>query len=152
MLIRKTVFSTLILIILSGCSPQNSPKLGQMGGLVLGGATGGFIGSTIGKGRGRVLATAVGAVLGGALGSFIGSQLDPKEQQEVKDSTVHALESGETQTWKSSKKNAKCMVRPAAIDSKGCREYKTIVMIDGKKEEAYGRACKDEFGEWRIES
>ncbi|PPE05337.1 glycine zipper 2TM domain-containing protein [Holospora curviuscula] len=152
MIIKKAWVFTLMVVGLLGCDPQNSPKLGQMGGLILGGATGGFLGSTIGKGRGRVIATAVGAVLGGALGSMIGSQLDPKEQREVKNSTVYALESGQVQTWKSSTKNARCMVQPSVIDSTGCREYKTIVIIDGRRQEAYGRACKDEFGQWRIEN
>ena len=152
MSIKKVLFFSLIMLSVSGCDPQSYPKLGQMGGLVLGGATGGFLGSTIGKGRGRVVATLLGAVLGSALGSMIGARLDPKEQREVQDSTLYALESGEAQTWKSSSKNVRCIVRPQPLDARGCREYKTVIIIDGKREEAYGRACKDEFGHWQIQS
>lgn len=149
---KKIIVYTIVFGSIAGCDPKSPPKWGQMGGTLLGGATGGYIGSTIGGGRGRVVSTAVGAVLGAALGNFIGSQLDPSEQKEIHDSTVYALDSGESQTWRSSTKSAKCVVRPGNTDQRGCREYKTTIIIDGKKQEAYGRACKDEFGQWKIQN
>ena len=139
-----------MLSLLSGCG-KDGPGIGQIGGAVLGGATGGYLGSTIGGGRGRVLATALGAVLGTVAGSQLGSYFDKKEQAEMEDTTVDAFDSGSSRTWTSNKHNAKYMVRPGRVDQHGCREYKTIIWIDGKRQEAYGRACKDEFGQWRIE-
>jgi surface antigen len=147
---KKTLVGVLVLPLLSGCG-KDGPGIGQIGGAVLGGATGGYVGSTIGGGRGRVIATALGAVLGTVAGSQLGAYFDKKEQTEIEDTTLDAFDSGASRTWKSSKHNAKYMVRPGRLDDSGCREYKTVILIDGKRQEAYGRACKDEFGQWRIE-
>jgi len=150
MTLKRTFVWILVLPMLSGCG-KDGPGMGQIGGAVLGGATGGYVGSTIGGGRGRVIATALGAVLGTVAGSQLGAYFDKKEQTEMEDTTLDAFDSGNARTWKSSKRNAKYMVRPGQLDNYGCREYKTIIWIDGKRQEAYGRACKDEFGQWCIE-
>lgn len=60
----------LVSITLMGCATR------QQTGTLLGGVTGGLIGSQIGSGSGRVVATGVGAVAGGLVGGEIGRSSD----------------------------------------------------------------------------
>ena len=78
----------LIAILATGCE---NPK--QAIGTVGGGALGAWAGSTIGKGRGNVVATAVGAVAGALAGGYIGGQLDQKDRMEADRAHQRALES-----------------------------------------------------------
>jgi hypothetical protein len=38
-----------------------------------------------------------------------------------------------------------------AASSDGCREYTHTVIIDGKEQQAYGRACPQPDGSWRVD-
>lgn len=69
---NMAVLTAVIGIALAGCQTLDNP--GQLGLGLLGGATGGYGGSLVGKGRGKLAATAGGAVLGTLLGGFIGNR------------------------------------------------------------------------------
>lgn len=58
---------------LSGCA-NYGPN--QTGGMLIGGAAGGLLGSTIGGGTGRMVATGVGAVGGAMVGGTVGQSMD----------------------------------------------------------------------------
>ena len=58
-------------IVLSGCFATN-----QQGGTLIGGATGGLLGSQFGKGTGQLVATGLGVLAGAMSGSAVGQHMD----------------------------------------------------------------------------
>ncbi len=139
-------------LLLSGC--QN-PK--QTGGAILGTVAGGVLGSNVGKGKGRLAATAVGAVAGAIVGSEIGKSLDNIDRMAMRRTTQTALEkskSGQVSTWSNpdSGNSGTITARPAYKNQAGryCREYQQTVTIGGQTESAYGTACRQPDGTWKI--
>ena len=39
---------------------------------------------------------------------------------------------------------------PPGLDADGCREYTQTIRIDGEEQQAFGRACMQQDGSWRI--
>lgn len=66
---------------LSACVTNQTGPKEQLGG-ILGAAAGGYLGSTMGKGDGRLAATAAGAVIGGIIGSDLGRSSDAANSQD----------------------------------------------------------------------
>jgi len=129
----------------------------QKVGAVLGGVAGGLLGSKIGGGSGRLAATAGGAVLGVLLGSEIGKSLDRADRIYASRTTQGALESnrsGVTSTWSNpdSGHSGTVTPQPAYQTSSGdyCREYQQQITVGGRTETAYGTACRQPDGSWKI--
>jgi len=147
----------LILTLLSGCA--NLPASNQTQGTVAGGAIGALIGSTIGDGRGAIVATAVGAVGGALIGSNIGKRLDSNDKYAMNKATYSALENSKANTktqWKNPDSGNAGSVTPTSTiemaDGSFCREYTSMVEVGGKSETAYGTACRQDDGSWQIAS
>ena len=141
---------------LAACE-QQGPKqtIGTLGGAALGG----LAGSQIGSGSGQLAATAVGVLLGAFVGSEVGKSLDKADQAYAAQTTGQALESnptGQQSTWTHPDSGNSGSVTPVrtTYDDAGrpCREYQQTVTVGGKTETAYGTACRDENGDWRIVS
>lgn len=139
-------------LLLSGC--QN-PK--ETGGAILGSVAGGVLGSNVGKGKGQLVATAVGAVAGAMVGAEIGKSLDRADRLAMERTTQGALEkskSGQVSTWRNpdSGNSGTITARPAFKSKSGqyCREYQQTVTVGGKTESAYGTACRQPDGSWKI--
>lgn len=154
---EKITLSLLTLILLSGCA--NLPASNQTQGTVAGGAIGAILGSTIGDGRGAVIATAVGAVGGALVGSHIGKRLDQRDQTAMKKATYSALENSKTETktmWENHDSGNTGTVTPTRTfemaDGSYCREYTSMVEVAGESETAYGTACRQDDGSWKIAS
>lgn len=142
---------------LMACAQDSGPK--EKGGTVIGAIAGGLLGSTIGKGSGKVIAVGVGAVLGGIIGSEVGKSLDRADRAYMHRTTQQSLEtqrSGQTSTWENpdSKHSGTVTPQPAyrGDDGRTCREFQQTVTIDGRSERAYGRACRQSDGSWKIVS
>jgi surface antigen len=139
-----------------GCAldPQGAPKqtVGTLGGAV----AGGLLGAQVGGGRGQLIATATGAVLGAWLGSEIGSSLDRADQLHAERATYQALEhnpSNQPARWEnpdSGHYGTVTPVRTYETAGRTCREFEHDVWIDGRREIAYGQACRDPDGRWQI--
>lgn len=133
---------------------QNNPK--TTAGTVLGGVGGAVLGSQFGKGTGQIAATAAGTLLGAWIGSEIGSSLDAADQQRMMSAQrqAYAAPVGETIAWSNPESGHSGTVTPVreGTSSRGsyCREYRTTVDIDGRREQAYGTACQQPDGTWRI--
>lgn len=133
---------------------QNNPK--QTAGTVLGGIGGAVVGSQFGKGTGQIAATAAGTLLGAFVGSEIGSSLDKADKMEAERAhqTAMAAPVGDTIRWNnpdSGHSGTVTTVKDGRTDSgRYCREYKTTVQIDGRDEVAYGQACQQPDGTWRV--
>ena len=143
-----------IAVALIGCEGYG-PK--QTGGAVIGGAAGGLLGSQIGHGSGRLAATAAGALLGALAGSSVGQSLDRADQMYASRSTQTALERapvGTATTWTNPDSGHSGTVTPVrtyqTAGGQYCREYQQSVTVNGQSQSAYGTACRQPDGSWKI--
>ena len=160
MIIKKFCALVTVGAMLVGCAegPDGQYGVNKQGvGTILGGATGAVIGSQIGGGSGRVAAIAAGTLLGAAVGSGIGASLDKVDQQYYSRTTTSALESarsGQTVAWQNPDSGNYGTVTPTnTFKNDGgqyCREYTQTVTVGGKKQQAYGVACREPDGSWRV--
>lgn len=142
------------LVMLTGCQNTGSKELiGTLGGAGLGG----LAGSQIGKGDGQLVAVAVGTLGGALLGNSIGKNLDEVDQMMAAKSQQRALEGGPSNKpmrWKNPDTgNAGAITpKPAYQNEAGqyCREFQQEVTVGGKTEQAYGKACRQPDGSWKI--
>lgn len=139
---------------LAACSGDNQK---QTAGTVLGGVAGGVLGSTIGSGTGRTVATVAGAAIGALAGGAIGASLDEQDRARAQRTTQQTLEqapTGETNTWRNPDSGNRGSTTPTRTftnaEGQPCREYTSTVTVEGKQQQAYGTACRDESGNWRI--
>ena len=129
----------------------------QTGGAILGGIAGGLLGAQVGGGKGKLAATAVGTLLGVFVGSEIGKSLDRADQVYARRTAQGALESnpvGQASTWNNPDSGHSGTVTPVktyqTAQGEQCREYQQTVTIGGRTETAYGRACRQPDGNWKI--
>jgi surface antigen len=126
-------------------------------GTLLGAAVGGLIGSQIGGGTGNKIAIGAGVLAGGLLGNHLGSQLDCQDQQYHADTAQHALETqrtGTSSSWVNPDTGHTGTFTPTRTfqtnDGTNCREFTQTVSVNGRDETAYGTACRQSDGSWRI--
>lgn len=145
------VIITVSALVLAGCE---SVLTRQDQGALLGGAAGAAIGHNFGSGSGKVLATFAGAVLGVIAGSRVGARLDGYDELQAQ----RALEynkTGDTLAWTNPDSEKEVEFTPTHTfqdpdSGRYCREYTTAVNVGGQTEEAYGTACRQPDGSWRI--
>ena len=147
----------LLVSVLTGCA--NLPASNQTQGTVAGGAIGAILGSTVGDGRGKVWATAAGAIGGALAGSHIGKRLDTRDHQAMNNAAYSALETKKSNTkatWSNPDSGNAGSVTPTntieMADGSYCREYTSMVEVGGESETAYGTACRQDDGSWKITS
>lgn len=140
--------------LLAACQ-DTGPKQGI--GTLLGAAGGGLAGAQIGKGSGQLAAVAAGVLLGGFLGSEVGKSLDRADQAYMSRTTQQTLETaptGRTSSWRNpdSGNYGTITPQPAFQTSGGeyCREFQQTVTVGAKTEQAYGTACRQPDGSWKI--
>lgn len=141
-----------------GCADDGTSSFGPKTGIgaALGAAGGGLLGAAAG---GKATGIAAGVLLGGLAGGAVGSYLDDQDKRTAAATTQQALESqptGTTSTWKNPDSGASGSVTPVrtyqAADGQYCREYAQTVTIEGKSQKAYGTACRQPDGSWKITS
>jgi len=149
----------LIAFIGAGCGTvgqtmADNPKAST--GAALGAAGGGLIGAAAGGGAAGIVG---GVLLGGLLGGAIGSALDQRDKQMAYQSQQQGLESlqtGQSGSWRNPDTGHSGSYTPTRTyeTSSGqyCREYQEKVVIDGKSSSAYGTACRQPDGSWKIVS
>jgi surface antigen len=138
---------------LAGCGPQGMNN--QTGGALAGGALGGILGATLFHGDGQVAGIIGGTLLGGLLGSHVGASMDRQDQMNMQRAIVRTPVNQEA-TWTNNRRHATYTVTPLRNykNKRGryCREYDTTVTVGGKKQSAYGKACRKPDGSWQIVS
>lgn len=128
----------------------------QTVGTGLGAVGGGLLGSQIGGGSGRLVATGVGAVLGGLLGNEIGSSLDSADKAELSRASTRAYSApiGQQISWNNPQSGNYGTVTPTrdGYDQGGsyCREFNQKVTVGGRTQDAFGTACQQPDGSWKI--
>ena len=145
----------LVVVALTGCTTiQENPKttIGAVGG----GTVGGLIAAAAGGNPAAIAASVIGGIL---VGGLVGNLLDERDKKMAAEAERKALEtapSGTSVTWKNPDNGHAGTVTPVRTyqTSTGqyCREYQTNVTIEGKSEKAYGTACRQPDGSWKIVS
>lgn len=137
-----------------GDEPGPKQAIGAIGGAVLGG----LLGSEIGSGSGRLWATGAGAVLGAFAGSEVGKSLDRADELYMARTTQASLEhtrTGTTSTWSNPDSGHGGTVTPVDTyrrdDGTYCREFQQTVTVGGETQQAYGTACRQPDGSWKIQ-
>ena len=159
MLFKKFCALSLVSLTLAGCDQAGGQNMmtKQNVGTVLGGATGAILGSQVGGGSGKVAAIAAGTLIGAAVGNGIGASLDRVDQGYYQRSTTTALESarsGQTVEWHNPDSGNYGTITPTNTykndSGEFCREFTQTVTVGGKKQQAYGVACRQPDGSWKI--
>ena len=155
MQIRKFVLVGTMTVLLAACAEDTGTK--QTFGTLLGAGAGALIGSQIGSGRGQLAAVAIGTLAGAYVGSEVGKSLDRADRAAMQQTTQSSLEtapSGTTTEWRNpdSGNSGTITPQPAYESSSGqyCREYQQTIVVGGQTENAYGTACRQPDGTWKI--
>ncbi len=153
----KTIAPLAAALVLAACSADTGRK--QTAGTVLGGIGGAVIGSQIGSGSGQIVATALGTFAGALIGADIGRSLDRADQLAMQqaEQRAHTARLGETIEWNnpdSGNYGAVTPLREGRLARSGayCREYESMVTIEGREQFAYGTVCQQPDGSWQIVS
>ncbi len=140
---------------LGACVSDQGNK--QIGGTLIGAGLGGLAGSQIGSGTGQLAAVGAGVLLGGLLGNEVGKSLDKADQAYAQRSYNSALEktaTGQTSTWvnpDSGNSGTYTPVKTYQTDNgQYCREFQQTITVGGRTEDAYGTACRQPDGSWKI--
>lgn len=160
-MMRKTLIVTVSVAVLalSACS---GGRFGEHGGkesvgTLLGAGIGALAGAQVGGGSGRVAAAAVGTLLGAYLGNQTGKSLDRADRQYAALAQSEALErapSGQPTVWRNPDSGNYGDITPTQTyrtsEGQYCREYRHTVNVGGREEQAYGTACRQPDGSWRV--
>jgi surface antigen len=144
-----------VAMVVSACTPGREK---EETGTLVGAGAGAAIGSMIGKGGGNIAAIVIGGLLGGYLGNTIGRQLDEKDRMMHEQAAQQALAApvGQTITWNNPENGHSGTVKTVrdGTDQAGayCREYQQTIVVGGQTQQAYGTACRQQDGSWKIVS
>lgn len=153
---KSVIFSGALLLgtlMMSGCTPGNNVP----GSTAVGSITGGLIASQIFHGRGRFAGVVAGALIGGIIGNKVGNYMDEQDRINMENAIIHTPVNRQA-TWTSNRpgpngQRVTYKVRPIRVThrhNRYCREYRTTVIIGGRRETAFGRACQMPDGQWKI--
>lgn len=144
---------------LAGCESMQGYGTKQTVGTAGGAVVGGILASNVGKGKGQLWATGAGALVGALLGSEIGKSLDRADMQYAQTATQQAYTSpvGQPISWNNPESGHYGTVTPVregsdAYTGNVCREYQQTIYVGGQQESAYGTACQQSDGSWKIVS
>lgn len=140
---------------LTACAEDTGTK--QTVGTLLGGVGGAVVGAQFGKGTGQLAAVAAGTLAGAFLGSELGKSLDRADRAAMASSTSTALEQnpvGQPASWRNPDSGNYGTVTPVRTyqEASGqyCREYEQTIVVGGERQSAYGHACRQPDGSWKI--
>lgn len=142
-------------LFLGACSGNAGQK--ETAGTIIGGIGGAVLGSQIGGGSGQIVATAIGTFAGALIGNEIGRSLDSADQLAMRgaEQRAHSAPVGERIVWNNPDSGNYGSVTPvregnSARSGAYCREYQTTVTVGGREERAFGTACQQPDGSWKI--
>ena len=148
-------------LILGGCaSTTSAPVDREVAGAGLGALTGALLGYGLGKGHSdKEAAIVIGALLGGVAGAKIGAQLSEADRIIAGRNLTETLERqpiGSSNEWRNPDSGHHGYSVPTRTyqqsDGSPCREFTTVVYVGGQQQEAYGTACRQADGSWKIQS
>jgi Ni/Co efflux regulator RcnB/surface antigen len=126
-------------------------------GVIVGALIGGLLGNAAGSGGGRTGATVAGIIVGGAVGAALTSNLDCEDRSYAYKSYYDGFNVGRPNAvyrWSNPRNDHRGEFRvidyyndPAGFR---CSNYSQTVYIQGRPQEARGRACRQPDGTWAI--
>ena len=139
--------------LLGGCATK------MQTGTALGALTGGALAYGLGQDSSKKeLWTVLGIGLGAMIGQSIGQQLDERDQYLMAQTFEFAMEKAPTNEraqWENPDTGVGGSVTPtktySTTQGTPCREFTTTVSIGGQTEKAYGTACRQADGSWKIQ-
>lgn len=150
---KKVTSLLLVALLFTGCAERvNKEQIGGMSGAILGG----IAGSNVGAGQGRTAAIIAGTLLGAFVGKSVGSSLDKADLMYAERAQAQAYNAplNESISWNNPETGHAGTITPTreGTSSAGayCREFQQTVTIGGQTEQAYGIACQQPDGSWRI--
>ena len=152
--LTRVSVAALLAISVAACESTGGQK--QTGGAILGGVGGAIAGAQFGSGSGRIAAAAVGTLLGALVGSEVGRSLDKADLAYANQANQRAQAAPINQPiqWSNPETGNYGTVTPVregrAQDGAYCREFQQTVTIGGKTESAYGTACRQPDGTWKV--
>jgi surface antigen len=152
---KRLVGAASLLLMLAGCEETGVPK--QAGGTLVGAGVGGLAGSQLGGGTGKLAMTGLGVLIGALMGSDVGKSLDRADQLAMEKTTRDTLESappGQVAQWRNPQTGHSGTVTPwrrfQSADGAYCREFQQTIQVGDHVEQAFGTACRQPDGTWRI--
>lgn len=142
-----------------GCATSSPPVNKETAGTGVGAVAGALLGYGLGKGHSdKEAAIVAGALLGGVAGNRIGARLNEADKVMAGRTLGDTLEHnkvGHSGEWRNPDTGHSGYSTPTRTftrsDGTPCREFTTVVDIGGQTEEAYGTACRQGDGSWRIQ-
>jgi surface antigen len=154
MLVKKIVVVAVSASLLASCAGMGEK---ETAGTVVGAGAGAVIGGQVGGGSGRLMGVAVGTLLGALIGGEIGRSMDRADQAAAARAYEQAQTApiGEQIRWDNPDNGHYGTVTPVregtnTQTNEYCREFQQTVTIGGRQEQAYGVACQQPDGSWRI--
>lgn len=148
---------------LVACAAPSERQPGEVGaankttaGTLLGAVGGGLLGSQVGGGKGKLVAVGAGTLLGAFIGKSVGESLDRADVNYANQAQTraHAAPIGQQISWNNPESGHSGTITPRreGTDAGGnyCREYQQTVQVGGKTEQAYGTACRQPDGTWKV--
>ncbi|MCH9011508.1 MAG: glycine zipper 2TM domain-containing protein [Proteobacteria bacterium] len=157
MRLKTVLAATLIALMTAACAQNGQYGTKQTIGALGGAAAGGLLGAQMGKGSGKLAATAAGVLIGALIGSEIGRTMDEVDRMKAEQAYSQASNApvGETIAWDNPNTGNYGSVTPIREGTKSsgeyCREFQQTVVIGGRQEDAYGVACRQPDGSWKIQ-
>lgn len=152
--VKPVMALSMVMVFAAACT--SSPGTKETVGTVGGAAVGAVLGSQIGGGSGRIVATALGTLGGALIGNEIGRSLDRADKIAMTNAAGDALENnriGEASTWSNPDSGNSGRITPTRTWQRDngtyCREYSNVVIIDGREEVLTGTACRQDDGTWK---
>jgi len=135
---------------------RNSP---DPAGIIAGALIGGLLGSVAGSGGGRTGATIAGVVVGGAVGAALTSNLDCEDRSYAYKTYYDGFNSGRPGSryeWRNPRNDHRGEFRVGTYyndpDGFRCANFTQVIYVQGRPQEARGRACRQPDGTWAIVS
>jgi surface antigen len=161
--IRKILltFAVVGLTVTSFAEQAHAGGEGQFFGTITGGAIGGLVGNQFGHGDGRVLTTTAGVLAGGLIGNSVGASMDRQDAYNARPAYAYAPEYAPAPVYYATSYVPNYVAPPAApVESSTalydeqqgsyCREYTQELRVGNQVREAYGTACLQPDGTWRV--
>ncbi|HYG87772.1 MAG TPA: RT0821/Lpp0805 family surface protein [Azospirillum sp.] len=149
-MLKKFVPVMAMAALLAGCQSTKETSDASSG------VIGGVINSQYGTGNSKLASAGVGTLLGAFIGKEIGASLDKTDQQYAEGAAkrAYAAPVGDRISWNNpqSGNHGTIATTREGYTSTGtyCREYQQTVTVGKQTELAYGTACKQADGTWKI--
>ena len=154
---KKLVIATAVsAVLLTGCAGTYNKATT---GAALGAITGTALAYGLGKDSSKKnLWLIAGAAAGGLAGNAIGKQLDERDKLLLGQTFQNTMETAPNQqvgSWNNPNTGNSGTVTPTqtmmSANNQPCREFQTTVNIGGELTQAYGTACRNSDGSWKIQ-